>query len=169
MQLLLEPESHSPVALRPLIQGILEEVTLCTMSTVNPDGTAHINTAFFCVDSQWRMFFISNEDTRHSNNIKEQSSMAVAVFPPDQTWDDWKIGLQLFGRAAMARGPDFRLGARLYKQRFPAYAKWLHTFGRGIGHGSAPPFFMFVPDSIKILHEELLGEETFVTVALSRT
>ena len=169
MEFLLDPESHSSVALRPLVQGILDEVDLCTMSTVNPDGTAHVNTAFFCVDSQLRMFFISKEDAKHSKNIRGHPSMAVAVFDSDQSWDDWKIGLQLFGAAAVARGADARLGAKLYKQRFPDYSKWLHTFGRSIGHGSAHPFFVFVPDSLTVLHEELLGEETFVHVAVSRT
>ena len=119
MKLILEPESHSSIQLWPLVQGILDEVALCTMSTVNQDGNAHINTAFFCVDSEWRMFFVSSEDTRHSKNIKERSSMAVAVFHPDQTWDDWKTGLQLFGTRAVARGRDIGLGAKLYKKRFP--------------------------------------------------
>ena len=168
MKLTLEPESHSSVQLRPLVQGILDEVALCTMSTVNQDGTAHVNTAFFCVDSEWRMYFVSSEDTKHSKNIKERSSMAVAVFRSDQTWDDWKTGLQLFGTCAVARGRDVGLGAKLYKKKFPAYAKWLHAFGRVIGHSSAPPFFLFIPESLKLLHEEVLGEENFVTIALSR-
>ena len=167
MKLTLEPESHSSVQLRPLVQGILDEVALCTMSTVNQDGTAHVNTAFFCVDSEWRMYFVSSEDTKHSKNIKERSSMAVAVFRSDQTWDDWKTGLQLFGTCAAARGHDVGLGAKLYKKRFPAYAKWLHAFGLVIGHSSAPPFFMFIPESLKLLHEEVLGEENFVTISLS--
>ena len=168
MKLTLEPESYSSVPLRLLVHGIFEEVALCTMSTVNHDGTAHVNTAFFCVDSEWRMFFVSSEDTKHSKNIKERSSMAVAVFHSDQAWDDWKTGLQLFGTCSVARGRDVGLGAKLYKTRFPAYAKWLHALGRGIRHSSAPPFFMFIPESLKVLHEEVLGEEIFVTIALSR-
>ena len=168
MGLTLQPELHSSVPLHPLVQGILDKVALCTMSTVNQDGTAHVNTAFFCADSEWRMFFVSSENAKHSRNIKERSSMAVAVFDSDQDWDDWKTGLQLFGTCAVARGRDAVLGAKLYKKRFPAYAMWLHALGRGVGHSSAPPFFIFIPESLKILHEEVLGEETFVTIALSR-
>ena len=168
MDLTLEPESHSAVPLRPLVQGILDEVALCTTSTVNQDGTAHINTAFFCVDSEWRMFFVSSEDAKHSRNIKERSSMAVAVFDSDQAWEDGKTGLQLFGTCAVARGRDTVLGTRLYKKRFPAYASWLHTLGRAGQHSGAPPFFTFIPESLKLLHEEALGEETFVTITLSR-
>ena len=168
MTLTLRPESHSAITLRPLVQRILDNVALCTMSTVNQDGTAHVNTAFFCADSKWRMFFVSSENARHSRNIKERSSMAVAVFDSDQSWDDWKTGLQLFGTCAVARGRDAGVGAKLYKKRFPAYARWLHGLGRAIGHSSAPPFFIFVPESLKVLHEEVLGEETFVTISLSR-
>ena len=168
MTLTLRPESHSAITLRPLVQKILDNVALCTMSTVNHDGTAHVNTAFFCADSKWRMFFVSSENARHSRNIKERSSMAVAVFDSDQSWNDWKTGLQLFGTCAVARGRDAGVGAKLYKKRFPAYARWLHGLGRAIGHSSAPPFFIFVPESLKVLHEEVLGEETFVTISLSR-
>ena len=168
MKVTLEPESHSSVQLRPLVQGILDEVALCTMSTVNQDGTAHVNTAFFCVDSVWRFFFVSSESTQHSRNIKERSSMAIAVFDSNQDWDDWKIGLQFLGTCAIARGRDAFLGAKLYKKRFPAYAKWLHALGRVVGHSGAPPFYMFIPESLKLLHEEVLGEENFVTIALSR-
>ena len=164
----LQPESHSTIALRPLVQEILDEVALCTVSTVNQDGTAHINTAFFCTDSEWRMFFVSSEDAKHSKNIEVQSSTAVAVFDSDQAWDDDKTGLQLFGTCALARGRAASLGAKLYKKRFPTYAMWLDALGRGGGYNGAPPFFMFIPESLKILHEEALGEETFVTIALSR-
>ena len=168
MQLTLQPESHSSIPLRSLVQGILNQVALCTMSTVNQDGTAHVNTAFFCADSEWRIFFISKRDAKHSKNIEARSSMGVAVFDTDQSWDDWKTGLQLFGTCAVARGRDALLAAKLYKKRFPAYAAWLHALGRGVGYTGAAPFFMFIPDSLKLLHEEVLGEETFVTIALSR-
>ena len=168
MRLTLEPESRSAVQLRPLVQGILEDVGLCTMSTVNADGTAHVNTAFFCVDSEWRMFFVSKEEAKHSTNIRERSSVAVAVCRSDQSWDDWKVGVQLFGTCVVARGPDFRVGSRLYKQRFPAYAKWVHALGRASGSSDVPRFFMFVPESVKLLHEEVLGEENFVTITLLR-
>ena len=168
MGLTLQPESESSVPLRPLVQGILYETALCTMSTVNEDATAHVNTAFFCADSEWRMFFISSGDAKHSKNIEARSSTAVAVFDSGQTWDDWKTGLQLFGTCAVARGRDAVVAAKLYKKRFPAYAAWLHAAGRVVGYSGAPPFFMFTPESLTLLHEKVLGEEHFVTIALSR-
>lgn len=168
MGLVLNPETYSKIELAPLVQGILDRVDLCTMSTVNQDGTAHVNTAFFCTDSEWRMFFVSDEKTKHSQNINERSSMAVAVCRSDQDWNDWKVGLQLFGKCKMARGSEAELGARLYKKRFPAYAVWLQELGRDVQDSGLPRFFKFVPKSVKLLHEEVLGEETFVTVGLSR-
>ena len=168
MVLLLNPASHSRIELGPLVQGILDGVALCTMATVNQDGTAHVNTAFFCADSEWRMFFVSDENTRHSQNINERSSIALAVFRSDQDWDDWKTGLQLFGTCEIAQGGDAELGARLYKKRFSAYATWLQEHGREVQDSGGPSFYMLVPDSVKVLYEEVLGEETFVTIMLSR-
>ena len=73
-------------------------------------------------------------------------------------------GKQAFSSLETARSlavADARLAAKLYKKRFSAYARWLHGLGRTVGYGDAPPFFMFVPKSLKLLHEEVLGEETF--------
>ena len=168
MGLTLDLEAYSDVELRPLIQGILDEVSLCTISSVNADGTAHANTAFFCVDAEWRMYFISSEEAKHSKNIMARSSLAVTVYDSRQDWDDWKTGLQLFGACSVARGRDARVASKLYKLRFPAYARWLHGLGRAIGDSGVPALFIFVPHSLKLLCEESLGEETFVTIRLSR-
>ena len=168
MELTLEPRSQSSVELRPLVQRILEEVNLCTMATVNRDGTAHVNIAFFCVDQEWRLFFVSSMDAQHSENIRERPSMAVAVCRSDQEWDDWKRGLQLFGRSAIARGNDVAVAAKLYKRRFPAYAKWLDDGGQISEESGRLAFYTFVPESVKLLYEDVLGEENLVTIALSR-
>ena len=58
--------------------------------------------------------------------------------------------------------------SKLYGRRFPAYPRWLHSFGRAVGGAEVPVFYAFVPESVKVLHEEILGEETFVTVRLAR-
>ena len=167
MGLTLDPVTHSQVALWPLVQRILDNVSLCAMASVNVDGTAHANTAFFCIDSEWCMYFVSSEDAKHSRNIAERPSLAVTVYDSRQDWDDWKTGLQLFGTCFVVDGPRARLASALYKKRFPAYARWLHTLGRTTGLGTETSFFKFEPDSLKLLSEENLGEETFVAVRLS--
>ena len=164
MALTLRPDAYGGVIVKPLIQRILDENALCTIATVNADGTAHVNTAFFCVDGEWRMFFMSSNEAKHTKNIALRASVAVAVCESSQDWDDWKTGLQLFGTCEPARGRDVWLGIRLYKERFPAFGRWLQAVGRG----DVPSLFVVVPESLKLLHEEILGEETFVTIALSR-
>ena len=167
MGLTLRPKLHSGIELRPLVQGILDEIPTCTMSTVNQDGTAHINTALFCIDSEWRLFFTSSNDAKHSKNIVAQPSLAVAVFNSDQNWDDWKTGLQLFGTCTVPRDRDAHLADGLYRKRFPAYERWLHDLGQSVEHSNLNMFFMFVPRSVKLLHEEVLGDETFVSISLT--
>ena len=168
MALTLRPEAYGGITVEPIIQRILDGNALCAMATVNADGTAHVNTAFFCVDGEWRMFFMSSNEAKHTRNIATRASVAVAVCESGQDWDDWKTGLQLFGTCAAARGRDAGLGIRLYEERFPAFARWLQAVGGAVGHGDVPSLFVFVPESLKLLHEEVLGEETFVTIALSR-
>ena len=168
MGLTLQPAEYSGVALRPLLQGILDKVCLCSMSSVNSDGTAHIHTAFFCVDTHWCLYFVSDRDAKHSLNIASHPSVSVAVYDSTQAWDDWKAGVQLFGTCSVVHGQDARVASSLYKKRFPAYGDWLHSVGLAIGHPSAPAFFRFVPHSLKLLCEESLGEEVFVFVRLSQ-
>ena len=168
MNLNLQPEYYREVSLRTLVLEILDSVSLATMSTINQDGTSHINTAFFCIDSDLRMFFVSKKDTQHVRNIQERPTMAVAVFDSNQDWDDWKTGLQLFGWCEIANKKDTILATRLYGDRFPAYAKWLDEIGRCNSPEISPPIFVFVPKSLKILHEKRLGEENFISVNLLR-
>lgn len=168
MGLTLDPGIYSEVALRPLVQGILDKVSLCAMSSVNTDGTAHANTAFYCVDSEWCIYFVSDKEAKHSRNVALHPSMAITVYDSSQGWDDWKVGLQLFGTCSLVDGGDVRAASRLYKERFPAYARWLHSAGLAVGHSSAPVFYRFVPHSLKLLCEDVLGEEVFVAVRLLR-
>ena len=168
MGLILQPAEYSGVALRPLVQDILDRVWLCSMSSVNEDGTAHVNTAFFCVDAQWCMYFVSGRNAKHSQNVAARPSVGIGVYDSRQAWDDWKAGVQLFGACSAVHGRDARVASNLYKERFPAYGRWLHTIGLAIGHRNAPAFFRFVPHSVKLLCEESLGEEVFVSVGLSR-
>lgn len=168
MAVKLDPTTYSGVPLLPLVQHLLDTVSLCGMSTVNLDGTAHINTVFFCIDRDWCMYFVSDKGATHSLNLAARPSLAVAVYDSTQAWDDWKTGVQLFGTCSVLHGRDARRAAALYKRRFPAYAKWLHSLGLVVGDESVPAFFQFVPHSLKLLCEESLGEEVFVSVRLTR-
>ena len=168
MAVILEPAEHAGVDLRPLVQQVLDDVRLCTLSSVNRDGTAYASTAFFCTDSEWRLYFVSRADAVHSGNVAVNPSTAVAVYDSRQDWDDWKTGLQLLGTCTVLEGAEAGAASKLYGQRFPAYPRWLHSVGRAVGSAEVPVFYAFVPKSVKVLHEEILGEETFVTVRLAR-
>ena len=50
MAVKLRPAVHAGVALEGIVRRVLDGVALCTVATVNADGTAHVNNAFFCVD-----------------------------------------------------------------------------------------------------------------------
>ena len=165
----VSPADHNGVDLKGLVDKILDEVTLCSMATVRPDGKAHINTAYFWVDDALRLFFASRPETTHVRNLGDNPSMALTVFSTGQEWDDDKRGLQLFGEAFSAEGADGRLAEELYAKRFPDYAKWLREADPADLEKFTPSFFVFVPDEIKILSEGDLGEEEFVTARVERS
>ena len=168
MQLIIDPEKHLCLDLKILIGEVIERNSLCSISTVNADGSAHINNAFFCNDLAWRIFFISDGTTKHSININERESVALAICDPGQDWDDWKVGLQFFGTCRIASGPDSQLAEELYKKKFPGYEKWKRELGSKSGHREMGLFWTFSAASITLLHEENLGEETYITVSVKR-
>lgn len=148
------------------VARILELTQLCSMATVSEGNTSHINAAYFCYDDRLDIYFVSQGSSIHIKNIATNPSMALSIFDTHQPWDDWKMGLQLFGTVRSTDKHEFKYGSELYKERFPDYKKWLHSLGRAVASSVVPPFYVFRPTHVKILDEEDFGEETYVEATI---
>ena len=168
MGVIFQNNDYPPERIANSIDRILESSKLCSMATLSEDRTSHINVAYFCYNAGLEFFFISEAITIHSRNIMLNPSMSIAIYDSQQHWDDWKAGIQLFGNCRLANKKQSKEGAGLYKTRFPDYAKWLHSLGRTVASELVPPFYVFVPDKVKILDEEDFGEETYVEAQILR-
>src|SRR4051812_42116476 len=85
------------------LSRIIKSTQLCSMATTNADGTAHINTAFFCYDQNLNIYFVSDWHTKHCRNFVERPKTALTIFDSHQRWGTALRGMQFFGKASKAK------------------------------------------------------------------
>ena len=139
--------------LATLARSLLRESKLCAIATVNRDGSAHINTAYFAYSERFEIVWVSAPQARHSRNIRERSRIAIAVFDSTQTWGRDDRGIQLFGTARVLGGRAVDDAQRVYVKRFPD----------ATDIGKMYRFYQFRPRRMKLFDEAKLGGATWVT------
>lgn len=153
--------------LRTSILRVLDANVLCSIATVTPQGTAHINTAFFAYSDSLELFFLSHPASRHCRNLASNPSIALTVFSSEQRWADPGRGIQLFGTAEEAAGAAAEGAQRWYGTRFPDYHTWKASLpDRHLAREYR--FFRIVVSTVKILDEDTFGDATFVQGSVVR-
>jgi len=130
---------------------LLQASNLCAIATVEPDGSAYVNTAYFAFGPDLALVWMSAPQAQHSRNIGERGTAAVAVYDSGQTWGRPDRGIQLFGSAREVA--DLGELEALYARRFPEYDR------EKLG---AYRFYVFRPNRIKLFDEQELGGGVFV-------
>ncbi|MDP3965092.1 MAG: pyridoxamine 5'-phosphate oxidase family protein [bacterium] len=59
---------------------ILEQNFYCTVATASKDGVPWVSPVFFAYDEQYRIYWVSNKDAKHSLLIRENPRVALVVF-----------------------------------------------------------------------------------------
>jgi uncharacterized protein YhbP (UPF0306 family) len=153
-------KSLRPVAAARIVtlaRRLLDASTLCAIATVAPSGRAHVNTAYFAWGRDLEIVWLSDPRARHSQNLRGNSSVAVAVYDSTQTWGQSDRGIQLFGTARATAGRLSQEKAGIYRKRFPDYE------GPEFG---AYQLYRFRPRGIKVFDERVLGSGVFVTASV---
>ncbi len=157
---------YSDDALNSSITSILEANTLCSMATIKGQG-AWINTAFYCFNGSMELYMLTEPSTQHSQNVKENSSVALTMFDTHQEWGPGNLrGLQVFGDCERASGVGLIEGTALYIKRFRGVAKWIkrpEDFAKGIINSK---LYVIKPKGVKILDEPAFGVENYITLAV---
>lgn len=151
------------------IARILRSSHLCSLATLTSSGRPHINTAFYCVDSRFRFFFISDTSSRHGRNLARTPQAAMTIFDSAQRWGAPLHGIQLFGTCRRVRQPALADHAdRCYRSHFPAYARWCRTLNSTAVAELASSYFVFIPRTLTLFDERRFGEEIFLRVRIRR-
>jgi uncharacterized protein YhbP (UPF0306 family) len=170
MAVLLSNPDYDADRLLAAVRAILGATELCSMATLTADGVPHINTAYFASDDDLRLFFLSNPDALHCQNIARRPAMAVAVFDTQQPWGAPGKGLQLFGAGAAAADEAARRAREVYGARFPLFRQLSASSDPSAGGASFRllRLYEFTPSVVKILDEEQLADEVNVTAEIRR-
>ena len=137
---------------------IIGRVKLGTIGLVQWDGTPHVFTAHIAADEGLNVYFISERASRHASLLREEREAAMAVYDSRQEWDDWKDGIQMWGRLRLARGKEEKEGRRCYEGRFPEYKEWLDGEGKD---SERAELYRYEWCRIRVLAEGDWGEEEF--------
>jgi uncharacterized protein YhbP (UPF0306 family) len=137
---------------------LLDAVTLCALATVAPTGRAYINTMYFARADGWDLVWISAPDSRHSRNVRERGTAAIAIFDSRQRWGGKDRGIQVFGRARELRGAAARRAMGAYGDRFEHDDEILGRYAA----------YRLRPTRLKLFDEREFGGGTFVTARVTR-
>jgi uncharacterized protein YhbP (UPF0306 family) len=143
----------APARLAELTRSLLDASTLFALATVAPDGSAHVNTAYFAWAPTLELVWLSHPDAKHSQNIDANGSAAAAVYDSTQSWGKPDRGIQLFGSAAVVDDAGADDAATLYAGRFPDSRK------EDLG---VYRFYVLRPRWAKLFDERELGAAHFV-------
>ena len=78
------------------IESMLDTNELSAMATIR-DGESHIHTAYFVYSESLELYFLSQPTDVHTANIRENPSIAVAIWNDSDEWGEHLQGLQIFG------------------------------------------------------------------------
>jgi uncharacterized protein YhbP (UPF0306 family) len=146
-----------PIARRRIEEAaaaLLDAAPLCAISTISPRGAAHVHTAYFAWTAAFEIVWLSSPSARHSRNIADRPTTAIAVYASAQQWGRPDRGIQLFGSSSRLSDSAAREAERCYARRFPTF----ESAGRG-----DYAFYRFHARRVKLFDEGLFGGGTFVT------
>ena len=137
---------------------ILGRVKLGAVGLTQKGGTPHVFTVFFATDEELNVYFISARGSRHGHLLSEEREAAMVVYDSRQEWDDWKDGIQMWGRLRLAEGREKDRGRRCYEARFPEYKEWLEGEGQS---SEGAEVYRYEWERMRVLAEASWGEEEF--------
>jgi uncharacterized protein YhbP (UPF0306 family) len=109
--------------IRGRVRGLLETHSTATLATHGPDGP-WAAAVFFASDSALRLYFLSDQRTRHGRDLNASPEVAVAINADCRDWSEIR-GLQIAGRVAVLDGVARDEALNLYLAKFPAVAQML--------------------------------------------
>ena len=105
-----------PPNARPPVAEYLARHHVMTLATHGADGPWAA--AVFYASEGRRLIFLSSPDSRHCNNLAQDSRCAASIQEDTGDWRQIK-GIQLEGRVRALEGEELDHARRVYAQKFP--------------------------------------------------
>ncbi len=126
------------------VHELLNSVSTLTLATTNPEGTPHAAPVYFVPDEELNLYFFSEAQSQHSQEILQNPIVAAAIYPECDGWQAIR-GLQLRGRVDLVESGDlWDQTWQLYKTKFP-FVKALKAIV------AKNQMYVFVPSWIRLV------------------
>jgi uncharacterized protein YhbP (UPF0306 family) len=97
----------------------LLKVSAMALATVDAQGRAHAAPVYFAAGEQLRLYFFSDPESRHGQDLSRNPHAAAAIYPECSSWQEIR-GLQLHGAVQLLPpGSDWEAGWACYSAKFP--------------------------------------------------
>lgn len=147
--------------------ALLETCQLCTLATLNDDGTPYANTCYFAFTSHLELVVLTPPSTRHAANSESRPEVAGTIFDTRQAWGTELAGLQFKGRMTQAHGAKAVSAFGKYAKRFAGLLNWTKAYS-DVERGLESRFFVIEIDWIKLFDEPRFGKECYLSSNVSR-
>lgn len=127
--------------------------TTLTLATVGPDGAPAAAAVFYAHDDALRLYFLTEERTRHGQNLLASALAAGTIQADGQDWRTIQ-GLQMRGRAFPVTGGELAHAAAVYGRKYAFVAGALAGSGGPgvlVGPLAQARFWVLQPEWIRLI------------------
>ncbi|MEK7648905.1 MAG: pyridoxamine 5'-phosphate oxidase family protein [Patescibacteria group bacterium] len=123
------------------------------------NGEPWVANVYYGVDANFKLYFVSGKNTRHSSHIQQNSHIAFSIVWFDRSNHKNRKAIQGLGQCRLAQNEEeIDVGVRLHNANFPEFAEkitldWIHTNKRGSS------IWIIEPSYMKYWDDELYGED----------
>ena len=157
---------HPNEALANAILDILTGTELLTVATSDDSGL-HVCTAYFAFDSDCRIYFLSDPNSRHGQALNSNEAAAVSIHVTPTEWGENLQGIQALASASLAKGDSRDLAIRTYGTRFEPFGRQFSNFEALTTSGSPSRPYVLTFREAQITNEPRFGRRTIVRAAAS--
>ena len=166
----LHAEGYRQEDLAKSVESISNDTQLFSMATLFAGDQVEpwINTAYFSFDASFHYYYLSSPQSVHSKNLLTSPLCALSLFNTQQSAENGKQGLQIFGECRRAEGKYLKRGLLTYQKRFVGFENTIRIpedFDKGIIESK---LYCVTAHTIKIFDEQRFGEETWVEAKVIR-
>jgi len=139
---------------RASIAAYLAAHSTLALATIGPDGAPMAASLFFVADADLRLYWVSGNSSRHSQNLTRHSRMAVTIHNETWTWTEI-AGVQMEGSARVVPpGPEWQAAWQLYLGKFPFVSDFQAEVSRSNFYAFTPAWMRLIDNSRGFGHKE---------------
>lgn len=112
------------------LKECLDSTTVAVLATRERDGV-WATPVYFSYDDEFNFYFISPKGTRHMNNIKSNSNVALAVFTPLSVSGIHQIGVQVKGVTSIVPDSEIEKVYAIRAKRLSGDLNWISESQEG--------------------------------------